>query len=294
MNKLLQALELRVLVIDGAMGTELFKLGIGVGESGELWNIEQPEKIVQIQQAYADAGADILISNTFGANRIALEKHQLTARAEELINAGVSLAKNAAGGSRFVVGDIGPTGEFMEPLGVYTYEDFVAIFSEQAGLLAAAAVDGFIIETMTDLNELKAAIEACAKYDLPVIASMSFNVDADSSGFHTMMGVSPREMAQALKNAGVAAIGANCGSADAVEMAAVVEQFKSVCPIPVLIEANAGKPRNVDGRTVYDQSPEEMAKAVPGLVQAGARIIGGCCGTTPEHIQAIRNKLNEL
>ena len=294
MNKLLDALESRVLVIDGAIGTEMFKLGLGVGESGELWNVDQPGKILQIQQAYADAGADILISNTFGANRIALEKHQLAARAKEIIGTGVRLAKEAAGNSRFVVGDIGPTGEFMEPLGVYTYEEFVEIFREQAAILADAGVDGFIMETMTDLNELKTAIDACGGYDLPVIASMSFNIDADGNGFHTMMGVSPKDMAEALKDTGVVALGANCGSADANEMVRVVEEIKSVCEIPVLIEANAGKPRNVDGRTVYDQSPEEMAKAVPALVEAGARIIGGCCGTTPEHIQAIRNKLNEL
>jgi 5-methyltetrahydrofolate--homocysteine methyltransferase len=294
MSKLLEALESRVLVVDGAMGTEMFKLGLGVGESGELWNIDQPDKIVQIQKAYADAGADILISNTFGANRIALEKHKLADRAKELIEAGVGLAKEAAGDSRFVLGDIGPTGEFMEPLGVYTREEFVGIFREQAGILAEAGVDGFIIETMTDLNEIKAAIEACEGHGLPVIASMSFNVDADGSGFHTMMGVSPKDMAQALKDTGVVAIGANCGSADALEMVRVVEEIKSVCALPVMIEANAGKPRNVDGRTVYDQTPGEMANAVPALVKAGARIIGGCCGTTPDHIQAVRNKLNQL
>jgi len=293
MNNLLTAIEQRVLVIDGAMGTEMMKLGLGVGECGEIWNIEQPDKILRIQQGYVDAGADIIITNTFSANRIALQKHGLTDKAGELIQAGVELAKKAAGDSRIVLGDIGPTGELMEPLGVHKYEDFKKVFLEQAAALNEAGADGFIIETMTDLQELKASIEACAEFGKPVVASMSFNTDADGSGFHTMMGVSPTDMAEGLKNTAATVIGANCGTVDAMDMVRIVEEIQATNPMPVIVEANAGKPRNVAGRTFYDGTPRDMAAAVPALVAAGARLIGGCCGTTATHIRAIREKLDE-
>jgi 5-methyltetrahydrofolate--homocysteine methyltransferase len=305
MSDLLTRLETGVvLVADGATGTMLQSMGLATGTAPELWNVENPDAVRTLHRAYLDAGSDVILTNTFGGSRIKLERTGgLGERAEELNRVAAALAKEMAGERTFrrvyAAGDIGPTGELMAPYGLLEYEEAVDVFAQQAAALVAGGVDLIWIETMSDLNEARAAVEGARQAtDLPLFCSLSFG----QSG-RTMMGVTPKEAAQTLWPLGLAAIGANCGEGVEVmepvlkQMRAALEPDASSGEVggrspgarhPVLIaKPNAGLPRLVDGKTVFDLDPAELAAHVPCFIGYGAQIIGACCGSSPEHIAAI-------
>jgi 5-methyltetrahydrofolate--homocysteine methyltransferase len=275
------------ILFDGAMGTMLGAADDKTWDVPEELNLDDPDRVRGVHRAYAEAGADVITTNTFGGNRIRLERAGFAGRVEEFNRAAARLAREGGGDDILVAGDIGPTGEFMAPLGERSREEFVAAFTEQAAALAAGGCDLLLIETMSDLGETAAAIEAAHTTGLPVIATMSF----DTAG-RTMMGVSPADAAVQLAEMGVAAVGANCGMGPD-EMTPVLEQMHQAAPeIPVLGQSNAGMPR-VDGEHVhYDCTPAEMAAHAEAWLAAGIQLIGSCCGSTPEHVGALRAVLD--
>lgn len=272
---------------DGAMGTMLFDLGLKQGDAPDRWNLDHPDRVSQVHQDYIDAGAQIILTNSFGASRILLQRHGLDDQTEQINLIAAQLARaqaDAAPGPVVVGGSIGPTGAMMEPLGELTFEAALAAFEEQARALAKGGVDAFWIETMYDIDEVRAAVEGCrnAAPDLPVVATMTF----DTSG-HTMMGVSPETAAETLSELGVIALGGNCGNGPD-EIHAVIRKMHASKPELVLTaKSNAGVPHLADGVPTYDATPEHMAEYALQALEEGARIIGGCCGNTPAHVRAM-------
>jgi 5-methyltetrahydrofolate--homocysteine methyltransferase len=293
-TNLIDAIHTRVLLGDGAMGTQLQQAGLEPGGCGEAWNADAPDRVAAIQQRYADAGSDCLITNTFGANRITLARHEMQTRARELNRAGAEIARRVMGFDRFVLGDIGPSGTILEPLGDMPYEQLFEAFREQAEGLAEGGVDAIIIETMTALDELECAIAAAKTTGLPVIGSLAFD-KVKSGAFHTMMGTTPEQAVDAMVSAGVDIVAANCGTGiDINDYAAIVAAYRARTTKPIMAQPNAGMPELEDDTVTYRETPEMMAEGVWGLVRAGANIIGGCCGTTPEHIRLFRRELDKL
>jgi 5-methyltetrahydrofolate--homocysteine methyltransferase len=281
------------IVADGAMGTMLFAAGLQFGDPPEVWNLSQPELVRRIQRGYLEAGSRIVMTNTFGGNRLRLRLHGLEGRVAELNRTAAILLRtevDSAGGRALVAGDIGPTGEIMAPLGTLAEEEAVEVFAEQAAALVAGGVDVIWIETMSHLSEIKAAIQGVrqASAGIPIIATMTF----DTRG-HTMMGVSPEAAVAALAAWGADAIGGNCGNGPD-ELLPVIERMHAVAPDVVLVaKSNAGMPELVDMRAVYRADPAMMAEAAVGFRNAGARIIGACCGSTPAHLAAMAAALGE-
>lgn len=277
-----------VIVADGAMGTMLQAAGLPPGMAPEEWLLENPGSVVGVHRAYLDAGADLVLTCTFGATLPRLERSGLGDRVGEINRRAVEIAREAANGDAYVAGDIGPMGEFLAPLGELEYEDAVDIFAEQAGALAEAGVDVLYIETMAALDEVKAAVEGALKAGkgTPVTATLSF----DSHG-RTNMGVRPEEAAEALLDLGVHGLGANCGATLDMTLGAVEAMREVASEVPLIAKPNAGKPRLVDDDVVYDATPEDMAAYARKFVDLGVRIVGGCCGSTPEHIAAIADAL---
>jgi len=274
----------RIIVADGAMGTMLQAAGLPIGMSPEAWLLENPDAVMSVHRAYVEAGAELILTCTFGGNRVRLERSGLSARVAEVNRRAVEIARSAADGRACVAGDIGPLGELLAPLGKLTCEDAVMIFAEQARALAEAGVDLLYIETMADLNEARAAVEGARQADdrIPITVTLSF----DKHG-RTNMGVRPEQAAEALLKMGVAAVGANCGHSLEMRLEAL-EKMHAYAPQAALIaKPNAGLPRMVERREVYDATPEVMADYALKYIAAGARIVGGCCGSTPEHIRAI-------
>jgi 5-methyltetrahydrofolate--homocysteine methyltransferase len=275
------------ILADGAMGTTLFSMGLDFGDPPELWNLAHPELVRQVHRGYLDAGARILLTNTFGGNRLRLGLHGLESRVAELNRTAAILLRaevDAAGTGALVAGDIGPSGEIMAPLGTLEPERAVASFAEQAEALVAGGADLIWIETMSDMAEIRAAIEGVrsAAPGIPVIATMSF----DTRG-HTMMGVKPARAARELVEAGADAVGGNCGNGPD-ELLPVIEQMREAAPEAVLVaKANAGIPRVTGLTAEYTMTPGEMADCAVDLVRAGARIVGGCCGNRSEHVAAV-------
>ncbi len=290
------AIQKGVFLLDGAMGTQLFARGAEPGKCNDRLNLDAPRMVREIHQAYFDAGSDAVLTNTFGANRFALARHGCAEQVLEINQAGARVARAAAGERRYVLGDLGPTGDFLEPLGTLKAERVREAFMEQAKALRAGGADGFIIETMTALDEMALALEAVRSVagGLPVLASMSF--DKSGAGFRTMMGV---EVAAALAQMialGADAVGFNCGTAtldEYVELAKVYEAAvrSSGQEVRIFAEPNAGKPELVDGQAVYRVRPEEFAAACARIHAVGVPILGGCCGTGPEHIRAMAEAL---
>jgi 5-methyltetrahydrofolate--homocysteine methyltransferase len=257
----------------------------------EGWLLQNPGAVVGVHQAYIEAGSDLLLTCTFGATRSRLERSGLGDRVGEINQRAVEVAREAADDGAFVAGDIGPLGEFLTPLGTLTYEEAVGIFAEQAAALTKAGVDLLYVETMAALDEVNAAIEGAlqAGEGTPVTVTLSF----DSHG-RTNMGVRPEEAAEALLEWGVNALGANCGATLDMTLGAV-ETMHQVAPgIPLIVKPNAGKPRLVGDEVVYDATPEDMASYARRFVDLGARIVGGCCGSTPEHIAAIARAVRSV
>jgi len=272
-----------VLVTDGAWGTELGRHGLPAGTAPEQWNLGRPEAVYNVAASYVEAGSDIVLTNTFGGSCFSLRRDGLGDRVVEINRIGAELSRRAAGDTTLVFGSIGPTGQFLEPLGSVTQDEMVACFLEQAQGLIDGGVDGIVIETMTDLGEIKAAISAVRQLaDIPIAACMSF--DKEPNGFATMMGITPTKAAEELDAAGADIIGTNCGCGieHAIE---VVRQMHAATDKPIWAKPNAGLPILASGRTVFRQPAEEMVTFVPALLEAGAQHVGGCCGTTPTHIR---------
>lgn len=271
------------LIADGAMGTLLMAKGLEPGTPPEVWNVAHPQRVAEVHQAYINAGSQIVLTNTFGGSRIKLAKAGMGDRAAEFNRAGAGLALEAAAGNAFVAGDIGPCGEMMEPLGSLGFAEAVENFARQAKALAESGVDLLWVETMMDLEEARAAVAGARQAaDLPVFCSMTFGL-----GGRTIMGVGAAQALGALKPLGLAAFGANCGEGLDV-MDAVVDQLLALEPgIPLIAKPNAGLPRMAGGKAVYDVGPAEFSERIGALVKRGARIVGACCGSSPEYIAAI-------
>ncbi len=283
----------RTLLADGATGTQLQKQGLPVGESPERWILDRPTAIEGLARGYAEAGSDLVLTNTFGANAVRMKLCGLEGRVAELNTAAVQLARRAladSGRRVFVMGSIGPTGEMVEPYGDLTADAARAAFLEQARALVAAGVDGLICETFTALEEITLALDAAreAGGGLPLVASMAFD-----SGGCTMMGVTPEAAAEALTAAGAHAAGANCSVGPAA-LETVIRRMQAARPgIRLWAKPNAGLPELIEGQTVYRVAPDALAGFARAMRDLGAAAVGGCCGTAPEHIRAMRAALDQ-
>jgi len=292
---LLQAIGGRVLLGDGAMGTQLQQAGLESGGCGEAWNLDHPDRVLAIQRAYAEAGSDCIITNTFGASRIMLERHGQADRTAAINEAGARITREAFGGrAGFVLGDIGPFGGLMEPYGEIAVSRVEQAFREQARALVAGGVDAIIIETQTALEELEIAIAAAREAGAPVvIGSLAYDKMADEDEVRTMMGVSPEMAAEFMAAREVDILALNCGTGVDVAMAAdVVRRYRRVSALPIMAQPNAGQPVLENFKVVYRETPEQMARDLPDLLGAGASIVGGCCGSNPAHIRRFRQLLD--
>jgi 5-methyltetrahydrofolate--homocysteine methyltransferase len=282
----------RILLSDGAWGTFLQEKGLAPGECPELWNLTRPDAVLDIARSNIEAGSDMVETNSFGANCYKLASYGLGERVGEINEAAARLSRLAAG-KRHVLGSVGPTGKLIM-LGDVTVESLYAAFREQAIALQQGGADALVVETMSDLEEAKAAVRACVDSTAcEVICTMTFEKTGDDS-YHTMMGVTPAQMTRELVDAGAAIIGANCGNGIS-DMVGIVKEIRRVHKtIPVLVHANAGNPVYRNGETVFPETPAEMASHISLLIDAGAGIVGGCCGTTPEHIRQLAGALVKI
>jgi 5-methyltetrahydrofolate--homocysteine methyltransferase len=272
-----------LILLDGAMGTQLGERGAVMGGQSTL---SHPDKVLAIHKDYAQCGCHILITNTSTMNRVFIETHKVGVDVRQVNVAGARLAKQAGGPDRYILGDISSTGKLLEPYGNLKESAAYEAFAEQAALLEQGGVDGFVIETMTDLKEALLALRACKEVSsLPVIVTMAFSTP--KNGGRTIMGNAAQECARALTEEGAQAVGANCGDIDPFEMAEIVSTMRSATELPLVAKPNAGKPRMVDKETVFDMSPPEFVKGIMECISAGATMVGGCCGTAPEHICAL-------
>jgi len=278
------------IILDGAMGTELEKRGFkGIWEN----NLTNPKAVIQVHEDYVKAGSMAVITNTLTMNRIFMESHKLEMDVARVNREGAHLAKKAVKNNGYVLGNLSSTGQLLEPYGTVSKQAATESFKEQAGYLAEGGVDGFIIETMIDLREALCASKACKGISsLPVLACVSF--DTEKNGGRTAMGNSAEECANALTNAGADAIGANCGRIDPDQMAEIIGILSASTRVPIIAEPNAGIPKIVSGKTVFDMAPQAFALGMVRCLRAGARILGGCCGTSPEHIKAMVDNLKGI
>jgi 5-methyltetrahydrofolate--homocysteine methyltransferase len=283
----------RVLLSDGAWGTFLQQKGLQPGECPELWCVEHRDAVLDIARCYIAAGCDMIETNSFGGTRFKLEVFGLQARVAELNRAAAAISRAAAGPDRHVIASVGPTGKMLL-MGDVTEDELFAAFREQLEALEAGGADACCIETMSATDEACLAIRAARAHTrLEVLCTFTFQQAADGT-FRTMMGVTPRDAALAAVAAGAHVVGANCGQG-MTQMAAIVREIRAAAPgTPILVQANAGMPRTVNGVDVFPETPEATAGLVPAVIAAGANIVGGCCGTTPAHIAAIRSALGRM
>jgi 5-methyltetrahydrofolate--homocysteine methyltransferase len=278
------------ILLDGAMGTTLDKRGL---MSRARNNLDSPQVVLEIHKEYAACGCHILTTNTLTMNSVYIRTHNVDVDVREVNKAGAELARQAAGKNQYVLGDISSTGQLLKPYGDYEEKCFYDAFREQAGILAEAGVDGFIIETIFDVREAICALRACKdNFSLPVIVSIAFATDVN--GGRTIMGNTASQCAEKLTDAGADVIGANCGDIDPARMAVVISLLCSATKLPVLAQPNAGKPRLHEGATVFDMTPESFAGGIIDCISAGAQLVGGCCGTTPDHIKAVADVLGKV
>ena len=274
-------------VTDGGWGTQLQARGLPPGKSPDGWNLTDPEKVEEVARAYVEAGSRVIITNTFQATRFPLARHGLADKVAEISRAGVEISRRGADGRSKVFASIGPSG-IMLMMGQVTPDELRAAFTEQAQALAEAGPDAILVETMSDPAEARLAVAAAKETGLPVVGCMTFDSGKDLD--RTMMGTTPEQVVEELTEAGVDVIGSNCGQG--IEGFAVIcRRLRAATDLPIWIKANAGLPEVVDGETVFRQTPEGFAQHVPAIIEAGAAFIGGCCGTTPEFIRAVSERL---
>ena len=291
MSAIYEALEKGILISDGAMGTMLQGKGLTDGGAPELWNVENPAAIEEVLEEYAAAGANLITTNTFGGTRGRLQMHGLEDRLFELNKAGAEIARKVADrhSGCFVMGDVGPSGELMEPMGTMTLDEAKALFADQIKALVAGGVDAILIETMSDLQEVEAAVKAAKEVapELPIIVTFSFDTN-----LRTMMGVKPAVAVKTLAAEGVRIIGANCGRG-VDEMRVIAKELTEARPDGVFIitQSNAGLPKLVGGDFIYDGTPEEMSKYAKDMKDLGVNVIGSCCGSSPAHTKAMAASL---
>lgn len=276
----------KILILDGATGSNLRLAGMPVGVSTEQWIYEHPEAILKLQRAYVDAGSDIIYAPTFMANRLGLGMHGLESRLKELNTALVQLTKEAAGGRALVVGDLTTAGKPLEPIGPMRYEELFDVYREQIEVLCEAGVDLLAAETMLAIDETVCAVEAAASVcDLPIMCSLTMEADG-----HLMFGGSAAEAVETLQAVGASAVGLNC-SVGPDQLESVVRGMVEVAEVPVIAKPNAGIPvMDENGVAHYSMTPEAFARGMSRLMDAGARIVGGCCGTDPEYIRALKKE----
>ena len=275
----LSVLAKKPLVFDGATGTMLQRLGLKPGGCPDELNLKEPELVKKVHTLYRGAGSDIVTTNTFGANRIKLREYGLEGKLREINIAAAKLARSAVGEKLFVAGGLGPTGRFIEPVGDMSFDEALEVYSEQVSALKAGGVDLIIVETMMDIKEVKAAIIAARSLGMPVVATMTFD-----ETMRTVLGTSPEAFAVMAASAGADCVGANCSlGISGIHLA--VSAMSKVTNLPLIAQANAGIPKLEGTQTVFPDSPADMAAYVPKLVEAGVRVLGGCCGTTPDHIK---------
>lgn len=293
---LLEVLSTRVLLGDGAMGTQLMFAGLEQGACGEAWNLTHPDRVLAIQRRYAEAGSDCILTNTFGGSRIMLNRHGHAEDVAGVNRAAVAIAREAFGGrSGFVIGDVGPFGGLMEPYGEFTERQVRDAFNEQARALVEAGADAIIIETQTSLEELAIGIEAAQESGAAcIIGSLAYDVTLDGSTFRTMMGIDPERAAEFMAEKGAHVIALNCGTRMDMDRAReAVIRYRAVSSLPIMAQPNAGQPQLVNMKVVYDETPDQMVRGVGPLIEAGANIIGACCGSTPDHIRSFRAAIDE-
>ncbi len=279
-----------VLIADGATGTTLQQAGLPPGAAPERWNLENPDAIRALHRGYVEAGSDLILTNTFGGSRPRLEMEGLGDQVHEINLTAARLAREVAGDEVLVLGDIGPTGQLMEPLGTLTYDGAVSAFAEQAAALAEGGVDAILIETMSDLGEAKAAVEGARRVtELPILVTMSF----DTHG-RTMMGVKPVDAARELLALGVDVIGANCGRTLSENLEAIRQMREALPEATLMAKPNAGLPHMEGSESVYDVTPEVMADYGRKFADLNVKIFGGCCGSTRDHIRAVALALREV
>ncbi len=287
MNSVLKYIESGIRVFDGAMGSMLMKLGHSSNECPET---ADKNIVMKIHKAYLDAGADFIITNTFGGNRIKLDKWGKGQDTVSINKSAVENCKNLSEKEYYIAGDIGPSGEFVEPYGNMKYEEMVNIFAEQAQALSEAGVDILLIETMTSLDELKAAIEGCQRVSkLPIIGCMTFN--KDSKGFHTMMGHNVESFVNLIEEKKVEVIGTNC-TLDPIVITDLVMEIRKLTKKPLLAQPNAGAPQLVNGETVYSKI-DNLETYIRKIIENGANLVGGCCGTEPDYVKTVANIVKE-
>ena len=292
---LLQELSQRPLCCDGAMGTQLLARGMASGDCGMLWNVDRPGDVGGIHLAYRKAGCDLITTNSFGGSRLALNRHGLGARVTELNRASAQAARAAAGDNGWVLGDVGPFGDFLEPFGDTTAKELREAFGIQIAALLEGGADAILVETMSDPAEAVVGVEAAkaCNANVPVLVTYAFQKTAPGE-FCTMMGTNAAEAVRRAVEAGAEIVGANCGTAlslsDYVELAG--QLVAAAGSARVIVQPNAGSPRTEQGHAVYDATPEEMAATAARLIAAGVRIVGGCCGTTPGHLAAMNRAIS--
>ncbi len=298
MSGFLEALKEKVLLFDGGMGSMLIAAGLGEGEAPDVWSITRSEVLIDIHKKYLGAGADVIQTNTFGGTSIKLkascrgeapDASALNRRAAEIARQAIDEFGSAG---RFLAGDIGPTGEFFPPMGTLIVEAARTAFREQAAALEKGGVDLFLIETMYDIKEAVEAIRAVKEVsDKPIVCELT--MDRKKKGYFTIVGNSPAEAAETLVAEGAAVIGANC-SITSGEMLDLVGEMRALTDVPLLFQPNAGLPAFSDGKAVYGQKPEEFAADLVKMIESGANAVGGCCGTTPDFIKAVRASIDGM
>lgn len=286
-NVLDTLLEEVPVVTDGAWGTQLQARGLPLGACPDAWNLDRPEAVEEVARAYVAAGSRVILTNTFGASRIALRRFGLEDRADDINRVGAEISARAAGNAAIVFGSIGPTG-VMLAMGEVPPDEVAGAFCEQAESLAEGGARGLVVETMTDLHEATIAVQAARTVGLPVVACMAYGSGKD--GDRTMMGVTPEQAVSALSDAGADVIGANCGS-DMAAMHAVLLRMKAATDRPLWLKPNAGLPELVGGEPEYSMAADEFAAQAVALARNGAAFIGGCCGTSPAFIAALADAL---
>jgi len=293
MKPLLERLQAgEILCSDGAWGTQLMARGLKPGDSPEALNLSNPEALVEVATLYVEAGAQLVTTNTFGGSSLKLHSYALDDRTEEINRAAVEALKPVVADKAYILASVGPTGKLLKPYGDTEPEAIAEAFGRQTRALIEAGADLICVETMIDINEARLAIEAARSHsaEIPIVATMTF--DATPRGFFTTMGVTVEQACAGLVEAGANIVGSNCGNG-IDKMVEIAGEFATHSSVPVIIQSNAGVPENVGGEVIYPESPEFMAQRVGQLIDLGVVIIGGCCGTGPDHIRAIRAAIDE-